>query len=86
VFLSGAPRQHQVEDISFSGVAGSVRVFRDEVHLIIAEGPGEVTYKQTTLRSPIPVVKVIPLNALKKETIEIPAPEVHIAIDSCRPA
>ena len=62
-------------DVTFEGRAGAVRVFTDEVHLVISEGPATISYRGTTLRSETPAVKVIAKADLaKKQTFEVPAP------------
>ena len=62
-------------DVTFEGLAGALRVFNDEVHLIISEGPATVSYRGTTLRSETPAVKVISDSDLaKKQTYEVRAP------------
>jgi hypothetical protein len=73
-----------VANVSFDGVAGAVRVHADEVHLVIAEGPGEVRYRGVTLKSPVPCTKVIPLaETAMRRTIEIPdeKPVITFALD-----
>ncbi len=59
VFLAPKPIGYSDADMSLEGVAGAVRVFPTEVHLIISEGPGTVSYRGTTLRSDVPTVKVV---------------------------
>ena len=62
-------------EVTFEGRAGAVRVFPNEVHLVISEGPASVSYRGTTLRSETPAVKVIAKADLaKKQTFEVPAP------------
>jgi len=55
--------------VAFKGISGAVRVYPEEVHLLIAEGPGEVSYQGTVLRSPVPVHKVFPLPAARKNQV-----------------
>jgi len=44
VFLSVEPMQYANDLFSFSGRAGAVRVYPDEVHLVVNEGPGAIEY------------------------------------------
>lgn len=75
VFASAQPMKFSQGDVAFEGIAGTIRVYPNEVHLILAEGPGSVTYKGTTLRSPAPAHRIIPVAELgKPTTIEVPAP------------
>ncbi|HPD16151.1 MAG TPA: hypothetical protein PLE19_14450 [Planctomycetota bacterium] len=74
VFASAKPIKFSQGDSAFEGIAGALRVYPSEVHLIIAEGPGSVSFKGTTLRSPIPAHCIIPVADLAKPaTIEVPA-------------
>jgi hypothetical protein len=67
-------------DVAFEGIAGAVRVLGDEVHLIIAEGQGTVSYKGCTLKTGQPATKVIPMADIAKGgTIEVPAAKTTIA-------
>jgi hypothetical protein len=75
VFLAVKPMKFAKDDVRFDGRAGAVRVFPDEVHLVISEGPATISYRGTTLRSEIAAVKVIAKADLaKKQTYEVPAP------------
>ncbi len=75
VFLSEKPFRSAGDGIAFEGRAGAVRVYPNEVHLVIDEGPAAISYRGTTLRSAIPAVKVIPKSDLnKRQTIDLPAP------------
>ena len=79
VFVNRTPMTFAKGDVSFEGIAGMVRVYPHEVHLVIAEGPGEVSYKGTVLRSPVPAAKVIPINKIgRSEVIEILSPQETI--------
>ena len=71
----------KADGIVFSGLAGAVRVFPDEVHLVVSEGPGTLTYKGTTLRSEVPTTKVIPIADLKPGVVEVAAPADDIAFE-----
>ena len=73
VFLNRRPFTLRRGNVAFSGRAGAVRVYPDEVHLVIAEGPGAVTYRGVTLRSPVPALRVIPVaKAERTQVIDIP--------------
>ena len=73
VFIGRAPFTFKGEEAAFSGVAGAVRIYPDEVHLIIAEGPGTVSYRGTTLKSLSPCTRVIPVVEMATaRTITIP--------------
>ena len=67
-------------DVSFDGLAGAVRVFRDEVHLIVFEGAGTLRYKNYTLKTGQPVAQVVPMaEILAGNTLEVPAPKVTLS-------
>ena len=69
----------QNADVSFDGVAGAVRVFQDEVHLIVTEGSGAIRYKGCTLRAAVPATRVVSLAAVAQgETLEVAAPQVTL--------
>jgi hypothetical protein len=79
VFVNREPMTFQQDDVSFEGIVGMVRVYPDEVHLVVAEGPGTVSYKGTLLRSPVPVSKVIPMDQIGRlKVIEIPPPQTSL--------
>lgn len=80
-FLAAEPFEYKSADITFRGRAGAVRLYRDEVHLIIAEGPGEVSYQGTTLKSEVPSTHILPRTKLLKQTIVEAAPKPTITID-----
>ncbi|MBS3764228.1 MAG: hypothetical protein KGZ25_13100, partial [Planctomycetes bacterium] len=79
IFLSPVSFHHKGEKISFAGTCGAVRVYPDEVHLIIAEDSGAVSYGGTTLRSQVPALRVLARDKMKAETIEVRAPKNSIA-------
>lgn len=84
VFADGRPMDFRHGDVAFAGIAGAVRVFPDEVHLIIAEGPATVSYKGASLSSRYPVTRRIPLAELDTcGTVAIPEPEhgIRFALD-----
>ena len=60
-------------DVAFTGMAGAVRVRGGEVHLVMAEGPGSVAYRETVLKSPVPSHRVVPMAQLRKEVVEVAA-------------
>jgi hypothetical protein len=75
VFLDRKPMKYSAGDIAFEGVAGAVRVFPNEVHLIISEGPGSITYKGATLRSTQPAIKIVPRAQIAKQQVfDVPVP------------
>jgi len=79
VFLDRKPLTFQKDDVAFTGIAGAVRVYPNEVHLVIAEGPGEVRYKSAVFKSASPATKVIPAgNLARPQTTEIPLPRQSI--------
>lgn len=82
VFLSRSGMEFAHGDVAFKGIAGSIRVFPDEIHLAIAEGPGEVSYRGTVLRSPVPIVKVLPSEQIgEPQRIEIPPAPNPVAFE-----
>jgi len=75
VFLSEKPIRFSGDDVTFVGHAGVVRVYPNEVQLVISEGPATISYRGTTLRSDAPAVKVIPkADLVKKQTFDLPSP------------
>jgi len=79
VFLGVEPGTFSQDGVSFTGVAGAVRVFADGVHLVMAEGPGEVGCQGTVLRCAVPATRVFPKASLKRGVTEIEAPPHSIA-------
>ncbi len=67
VFLSESPMDYKAGDIEFHGAAGAVRVYADEVHLVLGEGGGKVSYRGTAL-SGDPATRVIPTTKLDGST------------------
>ena len=51
VFVGVEKLKFHSADVAFDGIAGAVRVFGDEVHLIVAEGAGTVRYKGFALKA-----------------------------------
>ncbi|HOW64575.1 MAG TPA: hypothetical protein P5186_18960 [Candidatus Paceibacterota bacterium] len=75
VFLSADSTKFADADMTFEGRAGAVRVFPGEIHLLISEGPGSISYRGTTLRSETPAIQVIATADLgKKQSFARPAP------------
>ena len=69
-------------DVKFKGIAGAVRIYPDEVHLVIGEGAGEVAYKGFVLKSGKAVTKVITMENINKGgSIEVPADNVTITFN-----
>jgi hypothetical protein len=67
-------------DVAFNGVAGTVRIFRDEVQLSIFEGAGSVRYQRCTLHAGQPVTRVVPMaEILAGKTLEVPAAKVTLS-------
>jgi hypothetical protein len=80
VFQHHQAMTYQSADVAFAGIAGAVRVFPDEVHLVVAEGGGMVRYKGFTLLAGEPATKVITMAELAKGGTEmVPAPETLLA-------
>jgi hypothetical protein len=79
VFASRAGMTFKQGDVAFKGVAGAVRVYPTEVHLIVAEGAGTVRYQGYTLQAGQPATKSIPLAEINKGgTVVVPAPKTTI--------
>jgi len=75
VFLNHQPVDFAAGDVAFAGLAGAVRVYGDEIHLVISEGPGSVSYQGSTLRSDGPAMKVIAKGDLAKQQVfEVASP------------
>lgn len=81
VFAGRTPLQFRQGDVAFEGTAGAVRVYGDAVHLVVAEGPGTVTYKSVTLRSAVPATRVIPAGQTQQpQAIDQPPPGSPISL------
>ncbi len=83
VFLGRNPLTFAQGDVEFEGIAGAVRVYSNEVHLIMGEGPGRVSYRGTTLRSEGSAVKVVPTEMLARNqsfVISAPASKLKNAV------
>ncbi len=79
VFLApGGPFACRDGEVAFAGLAGAVRVFADEVHLVLAEGPGEVSFGGLTLRGAGPATRVFRRDAATPQVVELPPLEHDI--------
>lgn len=67
VFVDRKPMAYDADGVGFRGVAGAVRVFPDEVHLVISEGPGSVSWRGVTLTSQVPTVKIVSRAEVEKQ-------------------
>jgi hypothetical protein len=84
IFVSRTGMELRVGDVAFTGIAGAVRVTDRAVHLIVAEGPGTVTYRGVTLRADAPAARVVPFaDVTDGRTIDAPAspPTVAFRLD-----
>jgi len=67
-------------EVAFNGVAGAVRIFRDEVHLVVLEGAGTVRYQRCTLHAAQPVTQVVAMaEILAGKTQEVPAAQITLS-------
>jgi hypothetical protein len=79
VFASRAGMTYAQGDIAFDGIAGAVRVYPTEVHLVVMEGAGTVRYKGYTLTAGQPATKIIPMAEINKGgAVTVPAPKTTI--------
>jgi hypothetical protein len=68
------------DQVSFAGTAGAVRVMDNEVHLVVVEGVGTVSYRHYTLKAGQPTTQVVSLADIAKGgKVEVPAPKHTIA-------
>jgi hypothetical protein len=75
VFLAGGRTSFSGGEVTLEGVAGAVRVFPGEVHLVITEGPGKVSFGGTTLRSEGPASRIVARSDLaRRQTFDVPSP------------
>lgn len=75
VFLGPENTTFADADMTFEGRAGAVRVLPNEIHLVISEGPGTISYRGTTLRSVTPAIQVIAKAKLaEKQSFAPPTP------------
>jgi hypothetical protein len=75
LFLGPESIKFADSEMTFEGRAGAVRVFPNEIQLVISEGPGSISYQGTTLRSEAPTIQVIAKADLaKKQSFAPPAP------------
>jgi hypothetical protein len=85
VFVDRKPMTFKADDVGFAGKCGAVRIYPNEVHLVIAEGPGEVRYQGVTLRSPKPVTRVFKkADMAKARVIEEPADKTKLRVGAPR--
>ena len=85
VFVSDEPLRFAQGDVAFEGKAGAVRVYANEVHLILSEGPGRVRFKNVTLQSNGPAQKIVPLAQTTRTKVwdEAAAPSpIQFALDA----
>lgn len=82
VFLGPEPFVFDDADLHFRGRAGAVRLFPDAVHLVVAEGPAEVSYRGTVFASDVAAVRVVPRAALEPGRIEQHAPAHALVLAS----
>jgi hypothetical protein len=69
VFADRRPVAFEQGDVAFRGMAGAVRLSRDEVKLVISEGPGRVRYKRLTLSADGPAVRAFPQAEAGRERV-----------------
>ncbi len=70
-FISDAPQQFDAEGVTFSGKAGSVRVYGDRVTLCLNSGTGRVGYTGYVLEGSGPFERTVTLAALKPGVTKI---------------
>jgi hypothetical protein len=81
VFARRTPMQFQQGEVAFEGTAGAVRIYPNEIHLVVAESPGRVAHRGVTFESDVPGVRVIPAGQTQREQrIRQPAPPTSIRI------
>jgi hypothetical protein len=84
VFVSTGPGVTRAGPVTFEGTVGVVGVTDRDVHLVIAEGPGTVTYGGVTLRAERPTVRTVSRSeAATGQTIVVPgqAPTISFELD-----
>lgn len=86
VFVRPEPFRFRGPDVSFAGRAGAVRIFDDEVHLAVLEGPGQTAYKGLTLRSHADAHHVARLAGLTGGLVVAPAVKHSISFSLGRKA
>ena len=73
VFLSTIPIEYKVDNITFSGQAGAVRLWDDgKVTLALSAGPGRVGYKGEVIESDVAVEKTLAAGESLDTTISPP--------------
>jgi hypothetical protein len=74
VFLSPAPITFDRDGVRFEGCSGAVRIGKERVRLLLAEGPGRVGYRAVIAEGLGPFEQVIPLaDTAKRRTIHVPS-------------
>lgn len=79
IFVDRQPFEFAADQVAFHGRAGAVRIRDEVVHLIVAEGPGEIRYRGVTLRSDGPATRIVPrAEADAQRLFDVPAPDYTI--------
>lgn len=78
VFCGGDRMKFSQGPVSFSGISGAVRIYPEEVHLVVAEAPGEVSYRGATLRAEVPTTRIVPKERLEGQRIVVHKPDHDI--------
>ena len=74
VFLSPSPITFDRDGVHFEGCSGAVRIGKETVRLLLAEGPGRVGYRAVTAEGLGPFEQIIPLAAAAtRRAIRVPA-------------
>ena len=81
VFAGRATVNYKDGDVAFTGRAGAVRVYPEEVHLVVCEGPGKVSYRGASLYSEVPAVRVLPRQPWREQAIKVPPPKTSISFE-----
>jgi len=86
VFVHREFRTSKQDDVTFAGVAGAVRVYPKELHLVTAGGPGKATCKGVGLRSGTPSCWTGSITAADSgRVIKPPSPKHRIRFAVSRP-
>ncbi|MHB9132633.1 MAG: hypothetical protein ACYDBB_16310 [Armatimonadota bacterium] len=83
VFMDRKPMVFTREGLTFRGIAGAVRVYPNgEIDLVIAEGPGEISYRGYAVKSPVPVTKIFkPGEAATALTVPLPKVSITFTLN-----
>jgi hypothetical protein len=84
VFLGADPIEYQAGGIRFRGRAGAVREYPDALHLVIGEGPAEISFGDVTVASAEPVTwSRTPRTDGEPATVQLPATphDIRFAVD-----